>query len=507
MDIKLATGPLASCKVGLVALPVFEEDLKGKSAELDALDESLGGVLRGAAKQEGFSGKASSKLVVHTHGKLPASHVLLVGLGSRDKAEVEALRRAAAIASREALRVNAGKLAFAVPGAFGDFDEAKAAAEGLALGAYRFDKWRSKKDEDGKKEIKSAVLTSATYKKNAEAEKGLATGLAVAEGVAFARDLVNEPAMTLTPTALAREVQKKLKLPGVTVAVHDRRKIEQLKMGMFLGVAQGSREEPKLIEIKYTPRGGGRGAGRAKPLALVGKAITFDSGGLSLKPNDAMVDMKTDMAGAAAVFGAMYAIATVVKPSFPVHAYVGACENMPSGSAYRPGDILVARNGKTVEITNTDAEGRLVLGDVLSYAVDQSKPRCVIDLATLTGACIVALGMHTVGTWSNDDEWADRVLDAAKRAGESFWHMPFLEEVKENLKSPVADMKNSGPRWGGSISAALFLQEFVGDSPWVHLDIAGPSTSDKEAHYLSKGGTGVGVRTLVDLVRSLDAGA
>src|SRR5690606_8135905 len=241
--------------------------------------------------------------------------------------------------------------------------------------------------------------------------------------------------------------------------------------------AQGSREEPKLIEVKYTPRGA-RGA-KAKPVALVGKAITFDSGGLSLKPADAMVDMKTDMAGSAAVFGAMFAIAHL-KPNFPVHAYVGSCENMPSGSAYRPGDILVARNGKTVEITNTDAEGRLVLGDVLTWAVQQAKPRCVIDPATLTGACIVALGNYTAGTWSNQDEWAEKVLAAAKTAGESFWHMPLIEEVKENLKSPVADMKNSGTRWGGAISAALFLREFVEGSPWVHLDIAGPSTSDKD---------------------------
>src|SRR5690606_3142024 len=261
------------------------------------------------------------------------------------------------------LRVNAGKLAFAVPGTAAAFDEARAAAEGLQLGAYRFDKWKSKKDDE-KKELKQAFVTGAGLDKNGEAKKGLALGLAIADGVCFARDLVNEPAMTMTPTLLARAAQAKLKVPGLTVTVHDRKKIEQLKMGMFLGVAQGSREEPKLIEVKYTPRAGARGAAKAKPLALVGKAITFDSGGLSLKPADAMVGMTPDMAGSAAVFGAMFAIAHL-KPTFPVHAYVGSCENMPSGTAYRPGDVLTARNGKTVEITNTDAEGRLVLGDVL----------------------------------------------------------------------------------------------------------------------------------------------
>jgi len=507
MDIKLAPSSLTESKVGLVALPVFEEDLgkKGASAEFDAVDAALGGIVRDIAKQEGFTGKAGSRLAIHTHGKLPASHVVLLGLGARGQSDLEALRRAAGTAAKEAVRVNAGKLAFAVPGAWSAFDEARAAGEGLAMGAYRYDKWKSKKDDD-KKELKQALITAPSFKKNADADAGLALGLAVADGVNFARDLVNEPAMTMTPTLLAQAAQAKLKVPGLSVTVHDRKKIEQLKMGMFLGVAQGSREEPKLIEIKYTPKGGARGAAaKAKPLALVGKAITFDSGGLSLKPADAMVDMKTDMAGSAAVFGAMWVIANVLKPNFPVHAYVGTCENMPSGTAYRPGDVLVARNGKTVEITNTDAEGRLVLGDVLTYAVEQSQPRAVIDLATLTGACIVALGMYTVGTWSNEDEWANKVVDASKTAGESFWHMPLIEDVKDNLKSPIADMKNSGARWGGAISAALFLREFIGETPWVHLDIAGPSTTDKDGGYQVKGGTGVGIRTLVDLVRSLEA--
>lgn len=503
MDIKLASSALAETKVGLVALPVFEEDLgkKGDAAQLDGIDSALGGVVRTAAKQEGFTGKAGQKFVLHTHGKLGASHVVLLGLGAKEKFTTEALRKAAGTAVKEASRVNAEKMAIAVPGAASAFDEAKAAAEGLALGAYRYDKWRSKKDEE-KKELKQALITSPTFKKNADADAGLELGLAIADGVNFARDMVNEPAKDMTPSALAAAAQGKLKVPGLTVTVHDKKKIQQLKMGMFLGVAQGSVEEPKLIEIKYTPKGKGA---KEQPLALVGKAITFDSGGLSLKPADAMVDMKTDMAGSAAVFGAMYAIATVVKPNFPVHAYVGTCENMPSGNAYRPGDVLTSRIGKTVEITNTDAEGRLVLGDVLSWAVEQSNPRCVIDLATLTGACIVALGNYTVGTWSNEDIWADKVTEAAEGAGESFWRMPLIEEVKDNLKSSIADMKNSGSRWGGAISAALFLREFVGETPWVHLDIAGPSTTDKDGGYNVKGGTGVGVRTLVELVRSLEA--
>jgi len=504
MEIKLAATSPIEAKVGLVALPLFEDDL-GKRARhplLASLDEALGGHLNSAIQAERFEGKAGQKLVFPTHGKIAAAYAVLVGLGKRDAYKHEAFRMAAGTVAKEARRLRSAKIALALPEEVDAVEAVRAGAEGLFLGAYRFDKWKTGEGKQKDFRITHASLHHESLRRHAAAQQALTLGLAIGEAVSLARDLVNEPASVMTPTALAKAAADMGKAAGLQVVVHDRRKIEQLKMGMFLAVANGSQEPPKLIEIRYVPKGAS--ASTAAPLAFVGKAITFDSGGLSLKPADAMVDMKTDMAGAAAVFGAMFAIARIA-PSFPVHAYVGTCENMPSGSAYRPGDILVARNGKTVEITNTDAEGRLVLGDVLTWAVQQSKPRCVIDLATLTGACIVALGNYTVGTWSNEDEWAEKVLAAAKTAGESFWHMPLIEEVKENLKSPVADMKNSGTRWGGAISAALFLREFVEGSPWVHLDIAGPSTSDKDGGYQTKGGTGVGVRTLVDLVRALDA--
>jgi len=284
---------------------------------------------------------------------------------------------------------------------------------------------------------------------------------------------------------------------GLTHEVMGRKDIEKLKMGMFIGVTQGSVEEPKLIHVSYVPEDPEH-AKRA-PLALIGKAITFDSGGLSLKTADGMVDMKTDMAGSAAVLGAMKVIAAL-KPPFPVHGYMGACENMPSGTAYRPGDILVSRLGKTVEITNTDAEGRLVLGDVLAWA-NELKPAMMVDLATLTGACMIALGHYIVGAFGDDDQAVWAVLEAGRTAGEELWRMPVTELQRDALKSDVADMKNSGERWGGAINAALFLKEFVGDTPWVHLDIAGPSQSPKDRGYHSRGATGVGVRTLVELVR------
>jgi len=290
---------------------------------------------------------------------------------------------------------------------------------------------------------------------------------------------------------------------GLLVEVKGRREIEKLRMGMFLGVSQGSVQEPKLVHLRYTPED--PRLARKRPVVLVGKAITFDSGGLSLKPTESMVEMKTDMAGAAAVLGAMRVI-SALNPPFPVHALFGACENMPSGTAYRPSDVLISRSGKTVEVTNTDAEGRLVLGDVLSYAAEL-KPSALIDLATLTGACIVALGLHVSGAFGDDDLLMYEVLEAGRAAGEELWRMPIHELQKDALKSEIADLKNSGERWGGAINAAHFLKAFAGDVPWVHLDIAGPSHASKERGYISKGGTGAGVRTLVELVRRRAEGA
>ncbi len=500
MDIKLAsTSPIAA-KVGLVAVPVFEEDLdkKAEHALLAAAGAALDGKLLDVLKQERFEGKANQKLVVPTYGKLPASALVLLGLGKRSAYTHEAFRMAAGTVAREARRLQSAKIAVALPEGVDLAEAVRAGAEGLRLGAYRFDKWKTQDTPDKGFSISQASLHHEDLRRNAAAQKALELGNAIGEAVAFARDLINESPSLMTPTALAQAAQKMAKGAGLTVVVHDRKKLEQMKMGMFLAVAQGSKEEPRLIEIRYTPKGGA--GAKAKPLAFVGKAITFDSGGLSLKPADAMVDMKTDMSGGAAVIAAMKVIGEVIQPNFPVYGFVGACENMPSGTAYRPGDIVTSRSGKTVEITNTDAATRLVLGDVLTYACE-TKPRGVVDVATLTGACIVALGHYTVGTFGADEAFVGQVLDAARAAGEDFWRMPLVPEVKENLRSDVADLKNAGSRWGGAISAAQFLQEFVGDTPWVHLDIAGPSTSDKDRGYIGKGGTGVAVRTLVELTR------
>ncbi|MGQ0506993.1 MAG: leucyl aminopeptidase [Myxococcaceae bacterium] len=494
-DIRKATGDL-------LVIPLFDSEVTGKEqhASLAAADAALKGILLSAATEEGFKAKPDQSLLLHTHGKLKVNRVLLLGLGSKSKFESEALRLAAGRAAKTAQKLKLKALAFCLP-ATSDLEACvRAAAEGLLLGAYRFDRYRTTQKEDraASKLNEVALVLPSGQKETAALNDAMKLAVRVSDATNWARDLVNEPAAVLTPTRLAQEAQKAAKENGLTITVGGRKEIEKLKMGMFLGVAQGSAEEPRLIHVSYVPKSP-KQAKRA-PVALIGKAITFDSGGLSLKTADGMVDMKTDMAGSAAVLGAMQVIAHL-KPPFPVHAFIGACENMPSGNAYRPGDVLISRLGKTVEITNTDAEGRLVLGDILTWA-NEHKPAAMIDLATLTGACMVALGHYIVGAFGQDDELMWRVLEAGKAAGEELWRMPISELQKDALRSEIADMKNSGERWGGAINAAWFLREFVGNTPWVHLDIAGPSQSPKERGYFGKGATGVGVRTLVELIRN-----
>ncbi|MGZ3461638.1 MAG: leucyl aminopeptidase, partial [Archangium sp.] len=423
----------------------------------------------------------------------------LLGLGSRTRYTPEVLRLAAGRAAKTAQRLKVRTLVFAVPETQDAVATLRAVVEGLELGTYRFERYKtSAKEEKNAPRLTTVRLSLPSgVEKTKEHEQAVAFAQRVAEATNWARDLVNEPPNVVNPEQLAQAAQDMGREAGLKVTVGNRKEIERLKMGMFLAVAQGSANEPKLIHVEYTPKN----ARQAKnaPVVLVGKAITFDSGGLSLKPTDSMVDMKTDMAGSAAVLGAMKVIAAL-KPPFPVHALIGTCENMPSGTSYRPGDILVSRSGKTVEVTNTDAEGRLVLGDIITWA-NELKPAAIIDLATLTGACIVALGNYIAGAFGDHDPTMDDVLAAARTAGEELWRMPVSELQRDGLRSEVADIKNLGERGGGAISAALFLKEFVGDTPWVHLDIAGPSTSPKERGYLGKGGTGVGVRTLVEYVR------
>jgi leucyl aminopeptidase len=493
MKLSLASGDLARQRCQLLLVPVFESDLDAKkpARNIAALDRALKGLALRIAKEERFTGKSEQSLLLQTHDRLLCARVLLLGLGARAKFDPELLRQAAGRGVKTAKRVGASTVVLALPEASDAPACVAAAAEGLLLGDYRFERYRTgDRDQDDRRVREAALLLAPMIRMSAALTKVLRHAELVCEATNWARDLVNEPANHLTPTELARQARTIARQGRLKIEVLGYRQIERLRMGMFLGVARGSAEAPALVHLWHQPK---RAGNDKKSVALVGKAITFDSGGLSLKPTDSMVEMKTDMAGAAAVLGAMKVVAKI-RPSFAVHAYVGACENMPGGRAYKPGDVLTSRLGKTVEITNTDAEGRLVLGDLLTWA-NEKKPAVVIDLATLTGACMIALGRYLTGAFGTD-EAVREVLEAAKAAGEEMWQLPMTEHQRDAIKSEIADLKNSGERWGGAINAALFLKEFVGKTPFVHLDIAGPATCPKDKGYLVKGATGVGVRTL-----------
>jgi leucyl aminopeptidase len=409
---------------------------------------------------------------------------------------------AAGQAARTSTKAGARSLAVALPeGTGGDVPAAaRATAEGALLGSYAFRRYKT--DDEAPRAIEAVrVVVPAGRERTREVRDALALSTEIARATAWARDLVNLGPADCTPTHLADAARGLAREAGLRLEVRGPREIAALGMGMFLGVTRGSAEPPRLVTVSFVPRGA---AAKARPVVLVGKAITFDSGGLSLKPTDSMVTMNTDMAGSAAVLGTMRVVAGL-RPAFPVHAVLGACENMPGGRAYKPSDVLVAYDGQTVEITNTDAEGRLVLGDVIAWAARRFRPAAMVDVATLTGACMVALGMTTAGLFGPDGPVVDGVLAAARASGEDVWRLPMVDALKEQLKSDRADLKNTGERFGGAITAAHFLHKFAKDVPWAHLDIAGPSHAPKERGYVAKGGTGFGIRTLVEFVRAWGA--
>ena len=475
MDISVVSGKLLSHRADLLAV------LMREGAALPEMN--LGGLVARCAREEEFKGGENAVLSLHTHGKIGAPRLALIGIGREKDADrtLEQLRNAASRAVKLAKAAGAKTLAISSP--VSGEREVQALAEGASLGAYVFDRY--------KKEKKPLKLERVQILARKALAKAASQGAEIAGAVNLARDLVNEPPGRVTPRALADAARKMARAHGLRCEVLSRAQIRKLGMNLFLAVSQGSAQEPQLVRISYEARG--------TPIALVGKAITFDSGGLSIKTAQGMENMKVDMAGAAAVIAAMRLVAAL-KPPFPVRAYFGACENLPSGTAYKPGDVIAGKNGTSVEVLNTDAEGRLVLADVLAWAVEE-KPAAVIDLATLTGAILVALGPWTTGLFSNDDALAAEISDAARIAGEPLWRMPLTPEMEELIKSPVADLKNTGGRYGGSINAALFLQHFVGKTPWAHLDIAGPASVDKERGYNPRGGTGAGVRLLAEWIR------
>ncbi|MDQ3430328.1 MAG: leucyl aminopeptidase [Actinomycetota bacterium] len=445
-----------------------------------------------ALSADDFTGKSGQTALLYAGDTLPSTRLLLVGLGGRSSFTPEKLRRAAATVSRRARTLKAKSVAFSLPTpADADVETAaRAAAEGAALGLYRFGRYKtSEKDNDGGPEDFDLLLTDAEDEE--AASRGAEVGEKVAAGAALARDLANEPSNTATPEYLAERAGEIGARHGMTVTVLDRAGIEEEGLTGLATVGRSASNGPRFIVLEHRKGGGG------KPIVIVGKAVTFDSGGISIKPTTGMEDMKFDMGGGAAVLGAMEAVGTLDLP-LDVVAIVPATENLPGGDAFKPGDVLTMHSGKTVEILTTDAEGRLLLADALSYA-RRYEPAAVVDCATLTGACVVALGSHASGLMGNDEDLIAEVQTAGETTGERAWPLPLFDEYTEQIKGDTADLKNSGGRGGGALTAGAFLKEFA-DFPWAHLDIAGTAFGKKGNAYTTKGATGTPTRLLVEFL-------
>lgn len=427
-----------------------------------------------AIEEDNFEGKFGQTYLLPTYGQQKARKILVIGFGKKEEFNPDKLRQATGKAIKKAAQMEAKTVAFEYTGL--DFNWAEQFTYGVGIADYTFDKYKTKKD----KHVETVYV-------NAD-EGAIRFAEKITAAMKVSRDLANEPAQYATPTKLA-EIAKDLKLD---TKIYDKKDCEKMGMGAYLAVAKGSAEEPKFIHMKYSthnPR---------KKIALIGKGICFDSGGLDIKPASSMLTMKDDMSAAACVIGVMSAIKEIA-PDVEVHGIIAACENMPGCSAYKPGDILTAKNGKTIEVDNTDAEGRLTLADALCYA-DELGVDEIIDLATLTGACMVALGNQAAGIVGNDDGLVKSIIETAKSCGERYWELPMYEEYKESLKSSVADMQNTGSRWGGASTAGLFLKEFVEKTKWAHIDIAGVAYFDKAQGEFIKGSTGAGVRAMIKYV-------
>lgn len=473
-------------EIGSDSIVLFRFKGEKLSAGARKIDRKLGGFLSEKMKLSGFSGEFGKTVAVDAPSGLGAKTVVVVGLGEKNGfGALEAFRAANVAAGKT------GRLSRSVSVDFSNVDREflRPFLEGAACGTYEYGRHKSsggKKNRTERVEIISRKISAEYF----DSQSSYAD--VVSRSVAFSRDLVNDPPNMLTPSALAEHA---LSVAGdserLECKVLGREEIREMGMGGLLAVSLGSSEPPRFIHLSYAPEKRSR-----RKVAIVGKGITFDSGGLCLKPADSMRTMKMDMSGAAVVLGAMRAVGELA-PRVNVHGLVPATENMTGGSAYRPDDVVKALNGKTIEIINTDAEGRVALSDALSYAVDLGVSE-IIDLATLTGACIVALGLHNAGVMGNAPGLVRSVLDSARDVGEKMWELPLDAELREEIKSRVADVKNVGSRWGGAITAGLFLENFVSETPWVHIDIAGPSYMEKTSGWYQHGATGFGVRTIVD---------
>jgi leucyl aminopeptidase len=492
MELKLdfGSGDFTTAEADVLALLVAEGGFS-KQKTFATLDAALGGALAKHVETVSYKGRPDELLDFQTLGRIPAKRVVLVGVGSKRGKAGPRLRSAAAVAARAA--ATSSSLALVVGEHAAIAKDVRHVAEGVGLGAYTFTKYFTG-DRQPKRKLGVVTLFRASGRAAASDKAALALGSEIAAAVNLGRDAVNEPPNVLTPEALAEAARRVAKAGKLKITVLDEKGIAKAGMALHAAVGQGSANPPRFIHMTYTPK-------RAKQtIVLVGKGLTFDSGGLCIKPAPGMGEMKSDMGGAAAVLGAMAAVAAL-KPDVEVHGIIGAAENMPDGNAYRPADVFTSLDGKTVEIINTDAEGRLVLADALAYA-RKLEPDVMIDAATLTGACVVALGKTCSAFYTADERLAKRFDAAVAEAGEQFWRMPLLEELREQLQSDIADLKHTADRWGGSISAALFLREFVGDIPWIHCDIAGPALADRAKGIYPKGGTAHAALTFVSFIEA-----
>ncbi|QUH19671.1 leucyl aminopeptidase [Alkaliphilus sp. B6464] len=499
MKVQVIKDQIKDVMTDAIIIGIYE-GVKSLSSALHSIDEQLGGIISEMISNESFKGKEGETLLVHSLGKVPAKKILLLGLGQEENLKEDTIRRLVAKAVKEVEKVKAATVAIMPIG----LDRNIAAEvvgqcimEGAMLALYKFNKYKTTDKSGPEVGIKEVYILNEDVSTNERLERGIGVGEKLANGTIIARDLVNEPSNVLTPTAMSNKAIEIANKHGLEVSILEKEDMEKLGMGSFLGVTKGSEEPPKLIAIKYFGN-----KNNDEIIGLVGKGLTFDSGGISLKPGAGMDEMKNDMGGGASVLGAMDVIGAL-KPKVNVIGIVGACENMPSGKAYKPGDILTSMDGKTIEVLNTDAEGRLVLIDCITYAIQQGATK-LVDIATLTGACIVALGNITTALISNNDDFVKQVEKAAENAGERVWQLPSFPEYKELIKSDIADLKNVGVRGAGTITAGLFLGEFVGDRPWVHMDIAGTVMTSSDKGYNVKGATGVAVRTLYHLVKSME---
>lgn len=498
MEITVKVGDIVKEKSKAIVVNLFE-GVTNPGGSTGAVDKSLNGAISLLIKDREIKGKLNEVTLIHTLGNIDSDRVIVVGLGKQSEFDTESIRKVSATVSRYLQGIGVFEFSSIVHGAgIGQIDEkdaAQAMIEGALQGLYRFDKYKS--DKDKKPSIKKLNIVELDKTKVQNIQQGVKTGTILSDAVNLCRDLVNEPANKMTPTRLAEVALEVAIQNGMDIRVLDKAEMEKLGMGAILGVAQGSDEEPKLIVINYN----GDSSEASESIGFLGKGITFDTGGLDLKNAAGMRRMNGDMAGGAAVLAAVQAIARL-KPKLNLMIVIPATENGIGGKAQRPGDVVKTMSGKTIEIDNTDAEGRLVLADALSYVQSQGISK-IVDVATLTGAISTSLGNVRMGVFGNDQNWIDAFISSSEKVGEKAWQFPMDEEYKKQYKSDIADIKNTGGRNGGSITGAQIIGEFAGDASWVHVDIAGVSRSESLTGYTPKGATGVPVRTLVQMALTL----